>query len=222
MSDYAYNYIKAAMRLIGSLASGETPTADEYTDCLSALNGMLNSWSGNNINLHKVTIDTLTLTGANSYTIGTGATLNTARPAAILGAYLDSKDNPYKLLTEAEYRDDKYGLWYNPDYSTGFGMIYINPADTGTLYLHSLKPFTNFAVYTDYLYVPPEYDDAIKYNLAIRISPEFGKPIQQDLLYMAKETLNTVQTRNFAEKINTVKPEVISLAGYRYDINWDI
>jgi hypothetical protein len=37
--------IKRAMRLIGAAATGETPSADELADGLTALNAMLSSWS---------------------------------------------------------------------------------------------------------------------------------------------------------------------------------
>lgn len=43
--------IKASLRLIGVIASGETPTADEIKDSSQALNIMLKSWQASNIGL---------------------------------------------------------------------------------------------------------------------------------------------------------------------------
>jgi hypothetical protein len=220
MSDYAYNYIKAAMRLIGAISSGEAPTTDEYADALASLQYMLRSWSSQDLNIHCTTQESFAVSGAEYYTIGSGGTFNTTRPTSIRGAYLDSKDNQYKILTESEYRSQSSGLWYSPEYP--LGKIYLYPADTGTLYLDTLKPITELTATGDYLYVPPEYDEAIRYNLAVRLAPEFGKPISQELMFFATESMKCVVTRNFPEKVNTVKPEVLSLASGRYNIDSDI
>ena len=45
MSTTAGDQINAALRLIGSLAEGETPSAATSQDALVALNQMLDSWS---------------------------------------------------------------------------------------------------------------------------------------------------------------------------------
>ena len=45
MSTTAGDQIYAALRLIGQLAEGETPSAETAQDALTALNQMLDSWS---------------------------------------------------------------------------------------------------------------------------------------------------------------------------------
>ena len=45
MSTTAGDQINAALRLIGQLAEGETPSAATSQDALAALNQMLDSWS---------------------------------------------------------------------------------------------------------------------------------------------------------------------------------
>jgi len=220
MSETAETIIKSAMRAIGALAPGETPTSDELTDGLEALKFMLRSWGSQNLYIHFTTQENFPLTGATYYTIGTGGTFNTTRPTFIRGAYLDDKDSRYDILTEAQYRNNEYGLWYSPEYP--LGKIYIYPLDTGTLYLDTLKPFTELTGYTDSLTYPPEYDEAIKFNLALRLCPEYGRPATQELIYFAKESMNYIVTRNFAEKVNMIKPEILKVSGYNYDIDADI
>ena len=72
MSMTAQELIKAAMRLINATADGETPTASEMADGLEALKIMLRSWSSDNLMIYFIEQETLTLTGASSYTIGSG------------------------------------------------------------------------------------------------------------------------------------------------------
>jgi hypothetical protein len=53
MSETAQTLIKAALRTIGAIAMGETPTADEMTEGLEALKFMLRHWSNKNIILSR-------------------------------------------------------------------------------------------------------------------------------------------------------------------------
>ena len=80
MSELVSTLIKAAFRVIGVTASGETPTDGEMADGLEALKFMLRHWSNSNTRIYYTTKDTLTLNGATSYTIGSGGDCNTVRP----------------------------------------------------------------------------------------------------------------------------------------------
>ena len=65
--------VSASLRLIGVVASGETPASSEATDGLSALNLLISSWSTDGLLIYAITAETpLTLTaGDGSYTMGT-------------------------------------------------------------------------------------------------------------------------------------------------------
>lgn len=54
MSSYR-DLVTSSLRSIGVLHSGETPSAEESTDSLDALNEMLNSWLYDGINLEHIT-----------------------------------------------------------------------------------------------------------------------------------------------------------------------
>lgn len=47
----AYQIITGALRLCGAIQTGETPAADEYDDCLKALNGMVTQWQASGIHV---------------------------------------------------------------------------------------------------------------------------------------------------------------------------
>jgi hypothetical protein len=227
MSETALTLIKAALRSIGVIAPGETPTDDEVQDGLEAMKFMFRNWSSQNIKVYSVTVENFTLTGAASYTIGSGGTFNTVRPASIRGAYVRDAygfDNPLDIIDEAKYRDLHLKsivavtgyLWYNPTYP--LGTIYLYPLDGSTIYLHSLKPLTDPTIITSSIAFPPEYDEAIKFNLALRLCPEYGKEPSQMVLAFASGSMKDIESKNFAAQINAVKPEVIKIAR-RYSID---
>ena len=47
--------IKRALRLIGVLAQGETPTADQVTEAAAALNGLVKAWQADGMPLWAIT-----------------------------------------------------------------------------------------------------------------------------------------------------------------------
>ncbi len=227
MSETAQTLIKAALRSIGVITSGETPTADELNDGLEAMKFMFRHWSAKNIRLYFMTSETFALTGAASYTIGSGGVINTARPVSIRGAYIrdsNGSDSVLNIIDEARYRSLQIknisapgeSLWYSPEYP--LGKIYIYPLCTGTLYLNSLKALADPSLITSSIAFPPEYDEAIKYNLAVRMAPEYGKEPSNIVLGLAKSGLDDIETRNFAEQMNAARPEVIKLVE-KYSIN---
>ena len=227
MSETAQTLIKGALRAIQAIATGETPTNDELQDGLEAMKIMLRHWSAKNIRIYYVKQDTITLTGATSYTIGSGGDVNTVRPVSIRGAYVRDSggvDRVLKIIDEAWYRglvlkslsSTVEYLYYNPDYP--LGIIYVYPTGGVTIYLDSLKPLTDPTSITSSIAFPPEYDEAIKYGLAVRLAPEYGKEPPQIVIALAQSGLNDIETRNFAQQINATRLELLRLSG-RYNID---
>ncbi|ACI52199.1 conserved hypothetical protein [Gluconacetobacter diazotrophicus PA1 5] len=63
--------INGALRLIGAIASGETPPANEYEDAMMALNGLIKSWQVSGVHVWAQTEGTLFLQpGQAQYAIG--------------------------------------------------------------------------------------------------------------------------------------------------------
>jgi hypothetical protein len=224
MSETAQTLIKAALRSIGAIATGETPTAAELADGLEAMQMMFRNWSAQNIRLYYTKQETLTMSGATSYTIGSGGVLNTTRPASIRGAW--TTDGPVKVIDEDQYRQYRMSvqasptvewLWYSPEYP--LGLLYPWPLGGSTLYIDTQIPLTDPSAITDSISFPTEYDDAIKWNLAVRLAPEYGKEPTQTVYNLAVSTLAAIETRNFAHQINAVRPEVIKLGHVRYNID---
>src|SRR5207245_433345 len=91
--------LASSLRLIGVLASGETPTGPEVADALTILQQMLDSWQSERLNVFTIQIQEFPLTPTKqTYTMGTGGDFNVPRPARIERASIVSLNNPAQPL----------------------------------------------------------------------------------------------------------------------------
>lgn len=226
MSETANTLIKAALRQIGVIATGETPTSAEMADGLEAMRFMIRHWSAKNIMIPYMTNEAITTTGVESYTWGTGGVINTARPEFIVGAYV-SDERLLKIVDQAKYRQLRVSgdggeleyVWYSPEYP--LGKLYIWPKIAETIYVDSLKALSDPTAITTSITFLPEYDEAIKYNLAVRLAPEYGKSASPEVVALALSGLQAIENRNFAAQMSSVDVDVIKLSHGRYDIDSD-
>lgn len=218
--------IKDALFDIGANAVGETPDDDTMQHALRVMRKMLNEWSAEGLMVYYTTTENFSLTGATSYTIGSGGTFNTARPSKITGAYTRASniDTPLDIIDEAKWREISLKsivapaawLWYSPEHP--LGIIYLYPLSSDTLYLHSMKPLTDYTALTTTIQLPPGYESAIQYGLAVRLSPSYGKQPSILLAGLAEGAKANIKSLNASLKIPTVKPEILRLTR-RYRIN---
>jgi hypothetical protein len=201
------NLIKRALRKIMVYQTGEAITSEDFTDCLEELNAMLDSWSNNGlIGPTKTRISKVLSVGDGLYTIGTGGDINTTRPNRIEHAFLrDSSNNDYPLtqIGLGEYNSISNKTHYGRPFefyfenSTPLAKVYLNPLPESayTLYLDTWYQFTNY-VANDIISLPLGYEDAIVYNLAVRVAPDFGKVIDPRLERLASDTLSRIKDVN--------------------------
>jgi len=214
--------IKDSLLDIGAIGVGETPDDDTMQHALRVLRKMINAWSNNRQMVYYTTTENFTMTGAESYTIGSGGTFDTVRPVKIQGAY--TSNSTIRIIDEAKWREISLKslsgsmayLWYSPEYP--LGKIYGYPLSSETLYLHSLKQLTDMDALTDSISFPEGYEEAIQYNLAVRLGPGYGKSADAVLIGLAKMALDSIKSINAALNIEVVKPEIFRLTR-RYHID---
>ncbi len=224
--------IKSSMRPIGVVASGENPSPAELMDGLEALNMMLNSLSAQAILIYAVTKESFNLVaGQGSYTIGPEGNFNTVRPKMIKGAFIrdvNGLDYPVRIRGMEEYRlisskstpGRPYRLFYNPSSPLGTIYTYPVPNDIEALHMDSLKPLTGTVELDDDLSLPLEYEEFLKYNLCVRIAPEYGKSVPAEVAVIAEDsryTIVSLNAENNQEPVETDFPAVMKGNGY-YDI----
>jgi hypothetical protein len=261
----------AALRTVGALASGETPSASELAEAVQALNMMVKSWQGVGLEVwttkratlflelnqseyllgpsgdhathsymetamrvagvatdttlevdsttgitaadyigivldsgvsHWTTVasitdaDTLVITSGLPSAAAVGKAVyaystKIPRPVSIIQAFTrNTSDQDYTVYNW--HRDDYWSMYdktliapptrYFYEAHIPNGTLYTNymPQDvTETLELVYHRPFEDFDAAGDEPDFPQEWFEALKYNLALRLAPEYGRPAQE-------------------------------------------
>lgn len=208
--------IAAALRHLRVIRAGEALAAEDAEDALYALNSMLDVWNLSGTRIYARTTTGFALTALDpTYTIGSGGDFDTTRPADINAEesfIRDSSnyDTPLLPMTEREFNavTDKSPdtgsypnrIWYNKKFP--LGEINLDPAPQSglTLYLAMDTPLTVFTDLVTQLSMPPGYQAAIEWNLAVELAADYGKSVTPILAAKALETLAAVESKN-AKKV---------------------
>lgn len=205
MTTSALDIITQAARLIGVTYKSEQLDSDEANDGLIMLNDMLDVWSNDNLISNAYTLESFPLTGAASYTIGSGGDFNTSRPINLVTAVvrLSSVDYPIGIITPEEYQLEvpiksisssiPQFLTYDNGFPLGIITIYPVPVTGSTLRILSNKPITNISALTTTITLPPGWKKALKYNLAIDMAPEYGVEPSGAVIQIARMSLGAIK-----------------------------
>lgn len=189
MSTTAADQINGALRLLGVLAEGETPSASVSQDALTALNQMLDSWSTERLAVFSTQDQVYNWQpNVRNITMGPSGTFVAQRPILMDDAtyFRDASTNVsygIQLINNQQYNaiavktvTSTYPqfMWVNMTYPDV--EIYVYPVPTRVLEFHfvSVEPLTQAATLVTPLAFPPGYLRAFRYNLACEIAPEFG------------------------------------------------
>ena len=211
--------INRSLRLIGVLATGQTPEADETADALTALNAMLDGWMNDKLMTYSLQNITVPLVaGTASYTIGTsGATVTATSPVRIESAYTRKSNIDYliELIDSNQYNgigsktsasDIPEYLYFNGTNPNSTITLYPVPNEVNNLYLTVWTPYAAFAAATDTFTMPNGYEDAVAYNLAIRLWPEYpAVQLSPVVIELAKTTLASIKRINQQSVIQTTQ-----------------
>lgn len=200
----ARGIIKAAMRKAGILTKTQDPSADEAMDGLQALNNMISSWSNDSMVIYSRTLQPFTLTAnQRDYTIGTGGDFNTERPIKVIAAYVNvgGLDYPLVLIDDESYADIVFkNIGSIPEFlnfTNGYPLATIRlwpfPAADYTLSLLTEKQLTSLASLDTVINLPPGWERALIYNLAIEIASEYGQELPDTVPMIAKESKSEIR-----------------------------
>jgi len=189
MATTAGDQINRALRLLGVLAAGETPSASTSQDSLVALNQMIESWNTERLSVFSTQDQIFTWpAGEITRTLGPSGNFSGNRPVLFDDAtyYRDPGTNVsfgIKFINQQQYD----GIAVKTVTSTYPQVIFVNmtypdatmtvyPKPTRDLEWHfiSVDELTNPATLVTNLTFPPGYLRAFVYNLAMEIAPEFG------------------------------------------------
>lgn len=222
--------IEASLRLITALAPGENIEDGEAEDGLATVNRMISSWSNENLTIYAITEETFTLVAnQQSYTMGSSGDFNTTRPLEIKRALLrdstvsPSIDSPINIRTMAEWSripskgvtsNYPFELYVEYTYPTATIQLYPKPTAAHTLVLYSLKELTQISTLSTSISLPPGYEEALVYNAAVRLAPEYGKNASQEIVAIALESKANIKRRNRKISLLRVDPAAQATGGW--------
>lgn len=189
--------ISSALRVIGVIAQGETPTTTQVTEAAEALEMLVKAWQADGMPLWATTTYNLTLTsGTGTYRFGEGQTVNTPKPLKIIQAFFhngsSNVDIPITILTRNEWNrlgnktttGQPIQIYYDPQRVYGDLVMYPIPDTTAAtagnhITLVYQRPFEDFDTSGSEPDFPSEWFQALKFGLAEVLAPEYGVPLEQ-------------------------------------------
>lgn len=224
----ALDIVTRSLRVLQCLGDSETPTNTESTDCLVSLNAMLKTWSAQSLMVFVIEQQVFTLTpNVASYTIGPSGVLNGQRPIELSGgSFLRFQGVDYQL--EAIERDDydsirfkqTIGIPFRVFCDAGFPLstlfFYYVPDKAYELHLNSYTPLPKFTSLTTDMSMPEEYEEALVFNLALRIAPEFNGTVTPQTQLIASETKSTI--RGINKRDANVRNEIALMGRGKFNI----
>ena len=225
MTTTAGDQINGALRLIGQLAEGETPSAATSADALTAMNQMLDSWSSERLSVFSTQDQVFTWTqGYISRTLGPTGDFVGNRPVLLDDAtyFRDPSNNisfGIKIINQQQYDGiavktvtSTYPqvLWINMDMPNV--SMYIYPVPTKALEWHfiSVTELTQPATLATTLVVPPGYVRAFRFNLASEIAAEFGVEPPPQVQRIAMSSKRNIKRINNPDDVMSLPYSIVA------------
>jgi hypothetical protein len=228
----ANDLIARALRLLTVKAPGEAVPADQAADGLESLNDLLESWSNEPLLTFYEKDDVLPLTGATSYTIGPGGDLDTTRPLKIVHGFIrqgGDTDYPLSIVdglhwTRITFKDTSGRpemIYYEPEFPLGVLNVYPVGDTSYELHFASWKQLPTFSSGSDSVSLPPGYERAIAYNLAVELAPEYEREPSQAVVDRAERAKTNIKRTNTVPYRMAADDGILSSSGTRYSIYGD-
>lgn len=210
----AQDIISLSLKEAGVMGVGQAPQPEDFTDALTLLNGMMGQWQRRRWLVYHLIDVTCTGTGALSYSVGPSGDFNIPRPDKIEAAFFrqtvnvpaaNNVDYPLTPIWSREQYNDielkslsSFPQCYFYDSAWPLGYVYFWPLPSNQYVMHiSIKDtLQTFAGLTDVINLPPEYFEALHYNLAARLRPLYQLPPDPGIVQLAKLALNTIKNAN--------------------------
>jgi hypothetical protein len=205
----AGDQINRALRLLGVLAEGETPSASVSQDALTALNQMIDSWNTERLSTFVTQDQVFTWpSGFISRTLGPSGDFVGLRPILMDEATYFKAPNGVsygiKFINQQQYDGiavktvtSTYPqvMWVNMGFPDVTLTVYPRPTQDLEWHLISVEELDRPATLSTVMYYPPGYLRAFTYNLAMEFAPEFGvepSPQVQRIAMTSKRDLKRI------------------------------
>ena len=220
----AGDQINGALRLLGVLAEGETPSAETSQDALFALNQMIDSWNTERLSIYSTQDQVFTWPASQiSRTLGPTGNFVGNRPILL-------DDSTYfrdpstgvsygiKMINQQQYDGiavktvtSTYPqvLWINMSYPDIEMYVYPVPFRDLEWHFISVEELAAPATLATTLSFPPGYLRAFRYNLACEIAPEFGVEPSTQVSRIAMASKRNLKRINNPDDIMSIPYSIV-------------
>jgi len=227
--------ITLAMKDAGVLGVGQTPLAEDMNDALTNLNAMMAQWARRRWLVYSLQDVAFQATGAISYSLGAAGDIDIPRVDSIASAYFrqtvgapgNMVDYPLTILNAREDYNNialkgmssfPSVLFYDSGWPLGQLFIWPVPSEIYEIHISVKTPLQNFATLNDEVSLPPEYEEALRLNLAVRLRVSYRLPFDPQLNGLAKIATNTVKNSNTQIPLMQFPSDLPRNVGGRYNI----
>lgn len=228
--------ITHSLQDIGVLGAEETPAAADAARAFALLNNMISVWNTEELMIYNVESELFSyVAGQAVYTIGSGGNFDTPRPVKILKAYNRGNNNlssqvDYPIQVTTDFTE--YSEVVAKNIQTTLPVIMYDdgnyplknlsfwPVPQNTTYkplLYFWRAISSFSSLTDVLSLPPAYEDALEWNLAIRCAIPFGRPVSPDLRQQATMSKSQIKRINYNDNKMYFDPALVK-GGVAYNL----
>ena len=205
----AGDQINRALRLLGILAEGETPSASMSQDALMALNQMIDSWNTERLSVFSTQDQVFTWPASLiSRTLGPTGDFVGNRPILLDDAtYFKAPSGVsygIKMINQQQYNGIAVKtvtstfpqvMWVNMTFPNIEMYVYPRPTQNLEWHFVSVQELDKPVTLSTVMYYPPGYLRAFTYNLAMEFAPEFGvepSPQVQRIAMTSKRDLKRI------------------------------
>ncbi len=224
--------ITLALKQAGATGVGQAPLPEDLNDAFTMLNMMIGQWNRKRWLIYHLVDVSLVSTGAQSYSIGINANFNVARPDRIEAAFVrllsvaapNQVDYPLAVLQSREdysritlkgIQGWPSAVFYDPTYPLGTLYFWrVPPAATFEMHLILKETLAAFSGLNQVINLPNEYQEAIFYNLAMRLRGSYQMPPDPTVMALARASLGTLQAANAAIPVLGMPPGLARLRNY--------
>ena len=225
MATTANDQINGALRLLGVLAEGETPSAATSQDALAALNQMIDSWSTERLAVFSTQDQVFSWPpGAISRTLGPTGDFVGERPILVDDStyFRDPSSGisyGLKLINQQQYNGiavktvtSTYPqvMWVNMEYPDIYMAVYPVPTKVLEFHIVSVNPLTAPANLATVLAFPPGYLRAFRYCLACELAPEFGVEPSPTVMRVAMTSKRNLKRINNPDDIMSMPYSIVA------------
>ncbi len=236
----ANDIINRALREINVLEAGEIPSAQESQDSLETLNGMIDSWQAESLMIFtssRVVLTPNPTIGVQAFTLGPGGFWDMPRPAKIDRYGIISLNNPSQPLelpmndTGGNLTVDQWAnisvkavdsslplyCWDDEGYPLRTFYLWCIPNSDVQVVIYPWQLLNSFDDLVTDVTFPPAYYECVVYNLALRLTGQFGGNIPAILPGMAQNAMQRVKSINTPDLLMQFDPALTPGRGY---YNW--